>query len=663
MSYPYGGGGQYTDPQQGQSSSQHPSPHPSQPQQQEFNPPGAFPVPSWETLEHAHQQAHELSASASTHSPLEHDSATPVPTPTSTSFQFEHLEQHMEMDVEHAHEHDPMQEQELEYEHEQLDDPPRVVPSHVSPIDNSPIVLRPPHELPHNLPGQQHLRPAAHPHQSQYTHQHQPYYQHQHQHQQRPGSSSSSGLPPLPFRPPSAAPSHASASSGASGASSRTSLPSSRPSSSRPSSSRPATATGVIRTSTSTTSTSRGGRSAVQSTHPYLRPAYLGIGGSPDALGVGSGMGVGMGAGMGGGSMGMGSGMGGGMSMGSGMGMSMGGVGAGTGAKAKKPSVRFSSATVAPGAHMVPRKTSAGSGGMPSPAVPSPSSTMKGILYGSGSAASSPQTPVYPRASASASPQELLAHAHSLSHTPTPVPHQPPPPPLFAPRPTTSTFAAPSHLSYLPPQTLTQPHPQTRRRGTSTIPSDMHYSDTDNTLTASLELPGVTPDNLRVTLGTCYFNHVRFVSVAAESRPPFGVPEWGEEVAGKGSRSGVVQEGGVSEGPGEGDEGGEPRDGPEGEASTPTPTPTTQPQASTQAQQQAQPSQPPPEKLHVKVGKVNPDVRERRFGLLRRMIQVPSYTTMEDIRAHLKDGVLTLRIYCGKPYELDDEQDVPVLLG
>jgi len=36
---------------------------------------------------------------------------------------------------------------------------------------------------------------------------------------------------------------------------------------------------------------------------------------------------------------------------------------------------------------------------------------------------------------------------------------------------------------------------------------------------------------------------------------------------------------------------------------------------------------------------------------------------MEDITASLKDGVLTLRIYCGKPFELDDEQEVPVRLG
>lgn len=32
----------------------------------------------------------------------------------------------------------------------------------------------------------------------------------------------------------------------------------------------------------------------------------------------------------------------------------------------------------------------------------------------------------------------------------------------------------------------------------------------------------------------------------------------------------------------------------------------------------------------------------------------------DDINASLQNGVLTLRIYCGKPFDMDDETDVPI---
>jgi len=37
-----------------------------------------------------------------------------------------------------------------------------------------------------------------------------------------------------------------------------------------------------------------------------------------------------------------------------------------------------------------------------------------------------------------------------------------------------------------------------------------------------------------------------------------------------------------------------------------------------------------------------------------------SHIQAEDISAILKNGVLTLTIDCGKPFEQDDEQEVPV---
>ncbi|KAF8970485.1 hypothetical protein BDZ97DRAFT_1791698 [Flammula alnicola] len=64
----------------------------------------------------------------------------------------------------------------------------------------------------------------------------------------------------------------------------------------------------------------------------------------------------------------------------------------------------------------------------------------------------------------------------------------------------------------------------------------MHYSLATHTLTASLEVPGVRRENVRVTLGTCYFNWVKYVCVVAESEPVFGgasgVYEMGARAAG-----------------------------------------------------------------------------------------------------------------------------------
>lgn len=106
----------------------------------------------------------------------------------------------------------------------------------------------------------------------------------------------------------------------------------------------------------------------------------------------------------------------------------------------------------------------------------------------------------------------------------------------------------------------------------------MHYDESSNTLTASMELPGVTPTSLRVTLGTCYFNHVKYVGVTAESSPPFAAPEWSAEVL-QAVRA-EMEKGLAAAGA-------------------------------------------------LKVGRiVNPNLRERRFGIMRRLIQVPSRTTV-----------------------------------
>lgn len=97
-----------------------------------------------------------------------------------------------------------------------------------------------------------------------------------------------------------------------------------------------------------------------------------------------------------------------------------------------------------------------------------------------------------------------------------------------------------------------------------------------------------------MSLATCFFNHVKYVAVSAESVPPFPEPVWGEDVI-RGLRGeriwGVVGAGARSTSAGAGaGAGGEEHD-------------------------------------RLKIGQlVNPNMRERRFGIMRRMIQVPAYT-------------------------------------
>jgi hypothetical protein len=117
----------------------------------------------------------------------------------------------------------------------------------------------------------------------------------------------------------------------------------------------------------------------------------------------------------------------------------------------------------------------------------------------------------------------------------------------------------------------------------------MHYSVQTHTLSCSLSVPGVNPDHLRITLGTCFYNHVKYVQVCAESLPPFGSVEWGEAV--KGAVRSEVEEGVRSS-------------------------------AGAAAGGEAQPPR-------LSMNKItNPNLRERKFGIMRRLFQVPSHTTV-----------------------------------
>ena len=114
----------------------------------------------------------------------------------------------------------------------------------------------------------------------------------------------------------------------------------------------------------------------------------------------------------------------------------------------------------------------------------------------------------------------------------------------------------------------------------------MHYSKSSNILHALLELPGVKKQDVQIKLATCYFNHVKFISVRAESLPVFDLP-------------GVVDSGTGTSSGGGADTGGD--------------------QTQTKKQDTSSGAKPTS-------SSINPDLRERRFGMLQRVIQVPSTT-------------------------------------
>ena len=196
-----------------------------------------------------------------------------------------------------------------------------------------------------------------------------------------------------------------------------------------------------------------------------------------------------------------------------------------------------------------------------------------------------------------------ITSSDNPTHRPSQSPTTPQPTSTHA---TTSSSTSSRTRPKIPPYRLT----------TLPIHTDMSYSPQTHTLSCSLELPGVHPSHLRLSLGTCYFNHVKYVGVVAESVPVFGresvLPggaaapgerqeaEAEEEEARRGLTAEMVR--GIRSGLRWSD-GGERFGGGEGGAD------------------------------HVKIGRiVNPNLRERKFGIFRRFIQVPPYTTVSPSR-------------------------------
>ena len=106
----------------------------------------------------------------------------------------------------------------------------------------------------------------------------------------------------------------------------------------------------------------------------------------------------------------------------------------------------------------------------------------------------------------------------------------------------------------------------------------MHYSESSNILHALLELPGAKKQDVQIKLVTWLINDVKFISVCAESFPVPGVVESG---TGTGGGSGYQNQS-------------------QDTSSGVKPTLTNR--------------------------SINPDLQERRFGLLQRVIQVSSTT-------------------------------------
>ncbi|PPQ87957.1 hypothetical protein CVT25_001142 [Psilocybe cyanescens] len=290
---------------------------------------------------------------------------------------------------------------------------------------------------------------------------------------------------------------------------------------------------------------------------------------------------------------------------------------------------------------------------------------------------------------------------------------------------TTSTSTPSTSL----PQASTTPHappsvpPLTRTPGSSprsrvpitSIPTDMYYSPKTHILSASLELPGVKREHIHVRMGTCYFNHVKYVVVVAESMPVF----WGG--AGGGGEEGIgvneastgaagkpdVQTRREEEEEEEDSDSAMKTEMPE-QATRMSPPTNTDPRSRSHSATSTAPSplnMPPPTsipstststsntradrsqllsqymipKLHASetpsasdgtgmktdgIGRiVSANLRERRFGIMRRLIQVPATTTLANVNASLEDGVLSLQIDFGPPYEIDDGVDIPVRWG
>ncbi|KAJ7598441.1 hypothetical protein C8J56DRAFT_1157645 [Mycena floridula] len=164
----------------------------------------------------------------------------------------------------------------------------------------------------------------------------------------------------------------------------------------------------------------------------------------------------------------------------------------------------------------------------------------------------------------------------------------------------------------LPASTPPLPAPAPRRVRYS-IRMDSHYDPTTGVFSAAMELPGVRKRDLKVVLSTCTWNSVRHICVFGTVRP---------------------YEDGIT---------------------APFSSAVSGSSASTSATVSA-PSDPQPSGSSI----IQIPVRERKYGDYTRNVVVPSGTMPADVDAHLKDGLLMLKIRCGEPAASTERCEVPV---
>ncbi|KAL0061381.1 hypothetical protein AAF712_011781 [Marasmius tenuissimus] len=206
------------------------------------------------------------------------------------------------------------------------------------------------------------------------------------------------------------------------------------------------------------------------------------------------------------------------------------------------------------------------------------------------------------------------------------------------------------------PQTQTQPSTNnatarpSQRRTRLTPRADFHYDPTNRVLNVSMEIPGVKKAQVKITLATCLYNRLRQVTVKGRMDPVF-------PAAAPGSGVRIAVEGASGEGsPGQGEPVGEKdADGGGGEDVGGTSVTLDDGQEDVDITigvgAGATNSAPGPSQFHRS---------ERKYGDFARVLTVPSETRKEDVQAEMEDGILTLKISCGRPAESTDTQVIPI---
>uniref|UniRef100_A0A8H7XMM8 SHSP domain-containing protein n=1 Tax=Psilocybe cubensis TaxID=181762 RepID=A0A8H7XMM8_PSICU len=229
----------------------------------------------------------------------------------------------------------------------------------------------------------------------------------------------------------------------------------------------------------------------------------------------------------------------------------------------------------------------------------------------------------------------------------------------------------------------------------STIRADIEYSMRTHIMTASMEIPGVKAEHIHIRLGTSYHTRTKNVVILALCLPAFSDDADGDEAGGRHKMHGTTLPSTVlrptdnldvqmrKEEEEEEEEEGEslptadsamhpPTAGGHGVQSAPAAslpsTSSSEPKSIADALWEIHGPYRPGQAMRRLTGTdvgfigrvANPNVRERHYGAMRRVLRVPSNTELEHISARIENGVLTVQIDCGEPMMFDDSVEIPV---